>query len=154
MGLDGLVMATFVATKVLASLPDPLEANTAYFVRVGTGFDLYVADSTGQIAYKANAPAPVVPAKVVTAASYTLVAADAGQELQFPNGCAVLVDASVFSGGEYILLRRTGSTDVTIAAAAGTTQIPANVVAGAQGALMYVRIDSAALAYAGGEVAA
>lgn len=47
-------MTTFAASKVLASLPDPLEADTIYFVRVGTGFDQYVTDSTGLIAYKIN----------------------------------------------------------------------------------------------------
>lgn len=47
-------MGYFSASKVLASLPDPLEADTIYFVRVGTGFDQYVTDSTGLIAYKIN----------------------------------------------------------------------------------------------------
>jgi len=47
-------MTTLAVSKVLASLPDPLEANMVYFVRVGTGFDLYVTDSTGNIAYKSN----------------------------------------------------------------------------------------------------
>lgn len=47
-------MTTFAASKVIASLPDPLDADTIYFVRVGTGFDQYVTDSTGLIAYKVN----------------------------------------------------------------------------------------------------
>jgi hypothetical protein len=47
-------MTTLAVSKVLASLPDPLEANMIYFVRVGTGFDLYVTDNTGAIAYKSN----------------------------------------------------------------------------------------------------
>jgi hypothetical protein len=48
-------MATFIASKVVAALPDPLVANTVYFVRVRTGFDVYLVDSTGTIAYKSNA---------------------------------------------------------------------------------------------------
>src|SRR5690348_1736761 len=48
-------MTTLAVSKVLASLPDPLEANMIYLVRVATGFDLYATDSTGQIAYKSNA---------------------------------------------------------------------------------------------------
>lgn len=145
-------MATFAASKVLSALPGTLEADMVYAVRVGVGFDLYITDSTGAIAYKANAPTKI-QAKVITATTYTLVAADAGQELQFPNGCAVSVDTSVFTGGEYILLRRTGASDVTVSAAAGTTQTPASVTAAATGSLMYVRIDSPTVVYAGGDVA-
>lgn len=47
-------MAIFKASKVVSSLPSPLEANTIYIVRVGTGFDFYVSDSTGSIAHKIN----------------------------------------------------------------------------------------------------
>lgn len=45
----------FAIAKVLASLPGTLEADTVYAVRVGTGYDLYITDSTGSIAYKQNA---------------------------------------------------------------------------------------------------
>jgi hypothetical protein len=47
-------MATFRAHKVVASLPDPLDADTVYLVRVGEGFDLYATDSTGLIAHRLN----------------------------------------------------------------------------------------------------
>ena len=43
--------------KVVAALPDPLEPDTLYFVRVGTGFDVYVSDATGSIAHTLNLPA-------------------------------------------------------------------------------------------------
>lgn len=44
----------FKAYKVVSSLPDPLEPNAIYAVRVGEGFNLYVSDSTGSIAHKIN----------------------------------------------------------------------------------------------------
>lgn len=44
----------FRAEKVVAALPDPLEPDTVYCVRTGTGFDLYVSDSTGATAHPLN----------------------------------------------------------------------------------------------------
>lgn len=40
--------------KEISTLPATLVANAAYLLRTGTGFDLYVTDSTGSIAYKTN----------------------------------------------------------------------------------------------------
>lgn len=41
--------------KVVAALPTPLEADSVYYVRVGTGVDIYVTNSTGMVAsYKPN----------------------------------------------------------------------------------------------------
>lgn len=40
--------------KMIAALPDPLEPDAIYYVRVGQGFDLYVTDSTGNIAHTLN----------------------------------------------------------------------------------------------------
>lgn len=40
--------------KIIGQLPAKLEPNAEYFVRAATGFDLYVADSTGQVAHKIN----------------------------------------------------------------------------------------------------
>jgi hypothetical protein len=40
--------------KVLSNLPSTLTADTVYAVRVGTGFDLYITDTTGLIAHKVN----------------------------------------------------------------------------------------------------
>lgn len=47
-------MTTFRAHKVVSALPAPLEANAIYAVRVGEGFDLYITDSTGQMAHRVN----------------------------------------------------------------------------------------------------
>lgn len=47
-------MAVLKVEKVVSALPGTLVADTIYFVRVGTGFDLYVTDSTGAIAYQVN----------------------------------------------------------------------------------------------------
>lgn len=48
-------MADFRAVKQVATLPTPLVADTVYMVRAGTGFDLYVTDTTGAIAHRLNA---------------------------------------------------------------------------------------------------
>lgn len=40
--------------KIIGQLPAKLEPNAEYYVRTATGFDLYVADSTGQMAHKIN----------------------------------------------------------------------------------------------------
>jgi hypothetical protein len=49
-------MATLRFAKVVASLPETLTPDTLYLVRTGAGFDLYVSDATGSIAYPVNAP--------------------------------------------------------------------------------------------------
>ena len=48
-------MNTFAPYKVVSALPSPLVANALYAVRVGTGFDLYLVDSSGANAFKINA---------------------------------------------------------------------------------------------------
>lgn len=40
--------------KAVAALPSPLSANTFYSVRVGEGFDMYLTDTTGSMAFKLN----------------------------------------------------------------------------------------------------
>lgn len=47
-------MAAFKIHKVVSVLPQTLQADAVYLVRVGAGFDLYVSDSTGAIAHKVN----------------------------------------------------------------------------------------------------
>jgi hypothetical protein len=47
-------MAVFKAHKVVSALPDPLEADALYYVRAGAGFDVYLTDTTGAIAYAQN----------------------------------------------------------------------------------------------------
>ncbi|MEJ5199913.1 MAG: hypothetical protein WHX53_13400 [Anaerolineae bacterium] len=55
-------MATLRFSKVVSSLPGILDPDTLYLVRTGAGFDLYVSDATGSIAYPVNAPA--APAQI------------------------------------------------------------------------------------------
>lgn len=72
-------MTTFAASKVLAALPGTLAPDTVYAVRVGAGFDLYITDSTGAVAYKSNAAPPAgIPIRPTQpGGNYTFVLADA-----------------------------------------------------------------------------
>ena len=47
--------STVLFHKIVSALPDPLEANSIYYVRVGTGFDTYVTNDIGLVvAYESN----------------------------------------------------------------------------------------------------
>ena len=52
-------MAVLRVSKVISALPVILEPDTIYYVRVGAGFDQYVTDSTGAVAFTQNAVAAV-----------------------------------------------------------------------------------------------
>jgi hypothetical protein len=47
-------MVVFRPEKVLGGLPLTLTPNAIYFVRVGAGIMIYVADATGSVAYPIN----------------------------------------------------------------------------------------------------
>ena len=47
-------MVVFRPEKVLGGLPSTLTPNAVYFVRVGAGIMIYVADATGSVAYPIN----------------------------------------------------------------------------------------------------
>ena len=47
-------MVAFRPEKVLGGLPSTLTPNAVYFVRVGAGIMIYVADATGSVAYPIN----------------------------------------------------------------------------------------------------
>lgn len=47
-------MVVFRPEKVLGGLPPTLTPNAVYFVRVGSGIMIYVADATGSVAYPIN----------------------------------------------------------------------------------------------------
>jgi hypothetical protein len=47
-------MVVFRPEKVLGGLPSTLTPNAVYFVRVGAGIMIYVADATGSAAYPIN----------------------------------------------------------------------------------------------------
>lgn len=44
----------FKIKKIIANLPDPLEANTIYIVRSGNGYKMFVSDVTGTVAHKVD----------------------------------------------------------------------------------------------------
>lgn len=47
-------MSNLKIYKVVAVLPSVLEADTLYMVRTGIGFDMYLTENTGTVAYKSN----------------------------------------------------------------------------------------------------
>jgi hypothetical protein len=47
-------MVVFHPEKVIGGLPSTLTPNAVYFVRVGSGINIYVADATGSVAYAIN----------------------------------------------------------------------------------------------------
>ena len=47
-------MAVLRLAKVVSNLPSILQPDTLYLVRTGTGFEIYVSDTTGSIAYSNN----------------------------------------------------------------------------------------------------
>lgn len=48
------MVQVLTVTKTVGSLPAVLTPNTFYAVRVGTGYELYLSDTTGQVAYPLN----------------------------------------------------------------------------------------------------
>lgn len=56
-------MAKVLHHKVVAALPEPLEADSIYYVRAGAGFDMYITNGAGVVAaYEINqktSPAPI-----------------------------------------------------------------------------------------------
>lgn len=55
-------MSLLKVNKVISALPSSLEADSIYIVRVGAGFDMYVTDATGSIAYASNGGGGGTPA--------------------------------------------------------------------------------------------
>lgn len=49
-------MVNFRPEKVIGALPSVLTPNAVYFVRVGAGIMVHVADATGSVAYPINVP--------------------------------------------------------------------------------------------------
>ena len=50
--------------KAISSLPGTLTPDSLYAVRVGDGFDLYVSDMTGNIAFKSNSPSSLTVSRI------------------------------------------------------------------------------------------
>ena len=65
-------MAVIKHHKYVSALPATLEADSIYYVRRGTGFDIYVTNSTGLVvAYPLN-QAPIRKTTGITEANYSL----------------------------------------------------------------------------------
>lgn len=114
-------MTTFAASKVLSSLPQTLAPDTVYFVRVGVGIDIYVTDSTGEIAYGLNAP-NAITIRTTRTAAYSFVATDIGACTPFNLSAAA--DATIPSGitttiGALLYVAQDGSDPVTLVAGSG-----------------------------------
>lgn len=47
-------MTDFKIYKEISTVPSNISSDSMYAVRVGPGFDLYLSDTTGSVAYKIN----------------------------------------------------------------------------------------------------
>jgi hypothetical protein len=113
------------------------------------------ADST--VPGPAGPPSTTVPPNVQTGASYNVAGTDAGLEIQMSNAGANIVYLSdnILAPNTIALVRQIGSGQTTVASAGQMQIVPAgpSLNAAQQGSLMYIRAQSATLAYVGGEVA-
>lgn len=53
-------MSDFKIYKEISTVPSNISSDSMYAVRTGPGFDLYLSDTTGSVAYKIN-DTPVSP---------------------------------------------------------------------------------------------
>lgn len=110
--------------KVVAALPDPLVADSIYYVRSGSGFDIYVTNSLGTVvAYPINQSGGSGQASF---AAVTLTATSAGQTV-FPVAGGYASGLLLLSRGGALLApseyTATNGTSITLgtAAAVGET---------------------------------
>ena len=94
-------MAAFKIHKVVYALPSPMEADAVYCVRAGTGFDLYVTDSTGSVAHKVNGGIPDLPPPIWQGF-------DAAGDMAAPAYHGQLINCNAPSPGSTALKRITG----------------------------------------------
>ncbi len=52
--------STYKVYKEISAIPTPYVPNATYYVRIGTGIDIYVANSTGNAVFKHNTGGLVV----------------------------------------------------------------------------------------------
>ena len=55
-------MSHIKVEKSVSSVPAPMDPNTIYAVRVGSGFDLYFSDLTGSVSHQLNQASPFLGA--------------------------------------------------------------------------------------------
>ncbi len=117
-------MSTFAISKVLAALPGTLAPDTMYCVRVGAGFDIYMTDSGGQIAYKVNTDTRIAYTEQ-TGTTYTLQASDAGTIVRLTNAAdiTVTVPQGVFVRGDTVGIQQGGAGQVTVVAGSGVDPV-------------------------------
>jgi hypothetical protein len=92
-------MSLLKVHKVISALPSPLEADSIYIVRVGAGFDMYVTDTTGAIAYASNSGGGGTPAT-----------GDENFIAKF-NALSELIESIIFDDGTHVGIG--ASTDLT-----------------------------------------
>jgi hypothetical protein len=91
--------------KTVVSLPAILEPNTMYAVRVGEGFDFYLSDLTGSIAYKINIPSFTT----LTVSGETSITASNTDTLELRSGPGIRIDTDATAGSKSITFTATGS---------------------------------------------
>lgn len=104
--------AKLIQEKYVSALPGTLVANTLYYVRVGTGFDVYLTNATGTVvAYGMNAK--VVPPEPSTGMA---VAFDKNRNYGYPtaeSGSAFSTDNSTSVLGSIAMIRLNRATEPT-----------------------------------------
>lgn len=90
-------MAKVLQHKVVSALPSTLEADSIYFVRVGTGYDQYVTNHSGQIvAYPMNRPASLPVLLGTGAMSYLALAGGSAVPLILAGGLSAQLPVSLY----------------------------------------------------------
>ena len=118
-------MAVIKHHKYVAALPSTLEANSIYYVRAGSGFDIYVTNSSGAIvAYPLNLESQI---------DFTIIYPNGGSEASPANaalnsryvepspfpGYSLSVQAEFLTGGEWHTAVPLGAGSVAAGAACG-----------------------------------
>lgn len=102
-------MSDFAAAKVVGALPATLTPNTLYCVRTGVGFDVYLSDSTGSVAHKANAPTNPLEFGSLAGMYNGLFRNGSGQTGDAQNWNGLTRNASVFPFGTRAAFQYNGS---------------------------------------------
>lgn len=148
-------MAALAINKVVSSLPGTLAANTVYYVRVGTGFDMYVTNSTGTIvAYAMNAagegtftggtltsPLNEAPSATIASAATVDVGAASGNTITI-TGTTTITSFGTIAAGARRLVVFSGILTVTYNATSLILPTAANIVTAAGDAMELISLGS------------